>query len=67
MNPFPYLDRQTAEQAEFPADERMAHVLADRFCNYPAADLVLDKLKILFYDDADWPSSAPRVWASRTS
>jgi hypothetical protein len=52
MNPFPYLDRQTAEQAELPADERMAHVLAYRFCNYPAADLVLDKLKILFYDDA---------------
>ena len=52
MKPFPHLDRQTAEQAELPADERMAHVLAYRFCNYPAADLVLDKLKILFYDDA---------------
>jgi hypothetical protein len=52
MNPYPHLDLATAQQADLPADERMAHVLAYRFCNYPAADLVLDKLKIVFYDDA---------------
>lgn len=52
MNPYPHLDAATAEQAQLSPEERMAHVLAYRFCNYPAADLILDKLKIAFYDDA---------------
>jgi hypothetical protein len=52
MNAYPHLDLTTTQQVELPPDERMAHVLAYRFCNYPAADLILDKLKIVFYDDA---------------
>ena len=52
MNPYPHLDSTTVEQAKLPPEERMAHVLAYRFCNYPVADLILDKLKIAFYDDA---------------
>jgi hypothetical protein len=52
MTRFPLLDRETAAQAELPSDERMAHILEYRFCNYPAGDLVLDKLEILFYDEA---------------
>jgi hypothetical protein len=52
MTRFPHLDRETAAQAELPPAERMAHILEYRFCNYPAGDLVLDKLEILFYDEA---------------
>jgi Bacterial TniB protein len=52
MTRFPHLDLETAEQAELPPEERMARILEYRFCNYPAGDLVLDKLEILFYDEA---------------
>jgi hypothetical protein len=47
-----HLDVETRQQMHAPADERLARLLDFRFCNYPAADLVLDKLEVLFYDDA---------------
>jgi len=43
-----HLDVETRRQMHASADERMARMLDFRFCNYPAADLVLDKLEVLF-------------------
>jgi len=47
-----HLDEDTRQQVLASAEERMARLLDYRFCNYPASDLVLDKLEVLFYDDA---------------
>lgn len=52
MSTFDHLDAETAELATRVADERLASVVSYRFCNYPAADLLLDKLEVLFYNVA---------------
>ncbi|GFE83425.1 hypothetical protein GCM10011487_54250 [Steroidobacter agaridevorans] len=52
MATFDHLDAETAELAERSVDERLASIVSYRFCNYPAADLLLDKLEVLFYNVA---------------